>query len=105
MGFEGCWLKVGLALKISRAKVPNRTVHETLSRSLMADLRFIQLQGQHGRATTTGIVKPSFKRLPRQPMSPLLPCPADSGGDKQQAAALALGFSLPSSGRKVLGAD
>jgi hypothetical protein len=41
MGFDGCWLKTGVAPKISTARVPKRRVHEALLRSLIAALRSI----------------------------------------------------------------
>src|SRR5262245_31171778 len=67
MGFDDCWLKARPAPKLSTAKSPKRTVHETLLRSLTADLPFIQLErlvdGASGLTT-------SVARLPRVPQRP-----------------------------------
>src|SRR5260221_10839564 len=53
-GFDDCWLKVGVAPKISAAKVPKSRVHEALLRSLIADLRSIcrrlAMMARRGRA-------------------------------------------------------
>src|SRR5262245_5775286 len=65
MGFDDCWLKAGPAPKISTANSTKRVVHETLLRSLIADLQSIQLRRLVDRAsqlTTTAARPPRARR-------------------------------------------